>query len=240
MTLASGWIAFALAGIGSGPASEPGPAPMISYTVKVVETEGLCWRESVQKSLKPVTRQGAATVWTVPADPIAKVVDEIAATRPGALTQSPKVTTASGLPARMSWRHNRELVTQVVWKGEQAVGKATPEVLRTGWHTTMIGRKLDQGILVRIVIEDTSIRAVHHLNASLEAPCNADGRHEPGDCCVKAVYVMKNQAVERVDIEVPEFASQEVAGEWLIPRGEVLLVSFGAYTVADQDGRAVV
>ena len=29
-------------------------------------------------------------------------------------------------------------------------------------------------------------------------------------------------------------------GEWLIPRGEALLVSFGAHTVADKDGKAVV
>ena len=28
----------------------------------------------------------------------------------------------------------------------------------------MIGRELDQGILVQIVLEDTQIRAVHHVN----------------------------------------------------------------------------
>ena len=29
------------------PTSGPGPAPMITYTVKVMETEGIGWRESV-------------------------------------------------------------------------------------------------------------------------------------------------------------------------------------------------
>ena len=41
-------------------------------------------------------------------------------------------------------------------------------------------------------------------------------------------------------LDVPEIDTQEVLGEWLVPHGEVLLVSFGAHTVADEDGMAVV
>jgi hypothetical protein len=43
-----------------------------------------------------------------------------------------------------------------------------------------------------------------------------------------------------VAIEIPEIGTQEVLGEWLIPHGEFLLVSFGAHTVADEQGKAVV
>ena len=50
----------------------------------------------------------------------------------------------------------------------------------------------------------------------------------------------KDAEVGTVSVDVPEIGSQEVAGEWLIPNGECLLVSFGAYTVADKDGKAVV
>ena len=46
--------------------------------------------------------------------------------------------------------------------------------------------------------------------------------------------------MQKVTFDVPEIDTHEVLGEWLIPRGEALLVSFGAYTVADQDGMAVV
>ena len=49
-----------------------------------------------------------------------------------------------------------------------------------------------------------------------------------------------DDAARKVAVEVPEIGSQEVLGEWLIPKGEVLLVSFGAYTVADSSGKAVV
>ena len=38
-----------------------------------------------------------------------------------------------------------------------------PEDVRVGWHTTLIGRKLDQGILVKMVLEDTDIRRVHQV-----------------------------------------------------------------------------
>ena len=38
----------------------------------------------------------------------------------------------------------------------------------------------------------------------------------------------------------PRSIPRKLLGEWLVPRGEVLLVSFGAHTVADKDGMAVV
>jgi hypothetical protein len=43
-----------------------------------------------------------------------------------------------------------------------------------------------------------------------------------------------------VKIEVPELNRCEVAGEWLIPNDGALLVSLGAFTVSDQDGKATV
>ena len=50
----------------------------------------------------------------------------------------------------------------------------------------------------------------------------------------------KDDDVQKVVLDVPEIDTQEVLGEWLVPRGEVLLVSFGAHTVAGKDGMAVV
>ena len=68
-------------------------------------------------------------------------------------------------------------------------------------------------------------------------------RHSPGD--VDHCPTFKQLAVERARLnhrvlELPEIASQEVLGEWLIPNGECLLVSFGPHTEADKDGKAVV
>ena len=44
----------------------------------------------------------------------------------------------------------------------------------------------------------------------------------------------------RYFVEVPEIGSQEIAGEWLIPKDGILLVSFGPHTIADKDGKAVI
>ena len=43
-----------------------------------------------------------------------------------------------------------------------------------------------------------------------------------------------------VQVQVPEIGRAEIAGEWLIPRDEILLVGLGPHTVADKDGKAVV
>ncbi len=62
-------------------------------------------------------------------------------------------------------------------------------------------------------------------------------------CCTSsatATTCAKADESHAVAIEVPEIASQEVAGEWLIPKDGILLVGFGPHTVAGKDGKAVI
>jgi hypothetical protein len=275
MGVALGWVAFALAGVAAAP--HPGPqTEQITYTVRYVEAEGLGWRGAVFTRLKPVCRQAAATVWTVPQDATTRLLKQVTKNPAGTILQAPKVTAFSGAAASIHSRSNRKLVTQVAWKGDDQAPEAATEDVRVGWHTTMVGRKLDQGILVQIVLEDTQIRAVHQLNfpGSGEPKCSAaqtstvvespvvfkgtgkaagtyahtyqwnvkksqvneEKCNGQETCC----QMEKDQDVHKVSVDVPEIGSQEVAGEWLIPHGEYLLVSFGAYTVADKDGKAIV
>ena len=64
------------------------------------------------------------------------------------------------------------------------------------------------------------------------------------DCCSTTATLLLvlqgRRGGERSRVEVPEIGSQEIAGEWLIPKDGILLVSFGPHTVADKDGKAVV
>ena len=46
MGVALGWVAFALAGVASAPSAEHAKA-QITYTVRMVETDGVGWREKV-------------------------------------------------------------------------------------------------------------------------------------------------------------------------------------------------
>ncbi|MFI5457025.1 MAG: hypothetical protein ACHRXM_16390 [Isosphaerales bacterium] len=280
MGFALGWIAVALAGVGAAPPAERWQE-QIRYTVRVVEAEGVGWREAVFTRLKPVTRQGAATVWTLSHDATKRLVDEICKNPAAHVLQAPKVTAFGGATATFFCRRNEQLITQVGWNGDEAAPEGASEAVRVGWHTTMVGRKLDQGILVKLVFEDTEIRAIHRvkLNRSSEPECSSStksGGSEPQvfkdalaeaedairitrfhsrlvnlacaeetctetqACCQSVESGDQDHGVRKVAIEIPEIGSQEVLGEWLIPRGESLLVSFGVHTVAGKNGKAVV
>ena len=230
--------------------------------------------------LKPVARQGAATVWTLPRSAAKSLIAEVARNSTAAVVQGPRVTALSGVPATIQVRQNRKFVTQVAWNGDESTSQGSPEDVRVGWHTTMVGRKLDQGILVQIVFEDTEIRGVHQVK--LPAPADRKKVSSAGDmlrmsgegkitgatplafdkspfevsestkcdvqdtaCCNEAgstesVALCGGSTDGRVAFELPEIANQEVLGEWLIPNGDCLLVSFGPHTAADTDGKAVV
>jgi len=279
MGFALGWIAVTLTGMAGATPKEAGGAP-ISYTVQMVETQGLGWREGVMAHLKPVTRQGATTVWTMPLHVMARLVKEAQNDPNCCVIQGPRVTAFSGAPATVQCRANLELITQVSWKGDEIAAEGAPEKVRLGWHTTFVGRKLDQGVLIKLVFEDTHIRAVHQVKFSrssesccsqspqpagsetqvfqgagkvfafvaiplagkspFDSPDSKDGCMDAEACCQAPKSGQHDVAVRTVALEVPEIGSQEVAGEWLIPNGEFLLLSFGVYTVADKDGKAVV
>jgi hypothetical protein len=273
-----GWIAVTFTAMAGASPKEAGAAP-ITYAVRMVETQGMGWREGVMAHLKPVTRQGAATVWTMPQHVMTQLVKEAMKDPVCRLTQAPRVTAFAGVPATIQCRANRELVTRVSWNWDESGPQAAPEKVRLGWHTTFVGRRIDQGVLVKLVFEDTHIRAVHRVKlGASHAPCCSASQSsvaavsephgfegvvkagklvalpptgtspfevpdakrrcmESDGCCQSA----KDDALLRtVAIDVPEIGGQEVAGEWLIPSGEFLLLSFGAYTVADTDGRAIV
>jgi hypothetical protein len=270
-------MALALAAVSAAPESGRGGVP-IKYTVRFVEAEGLGWRDAVFTRLTPVTRQGAATVWTAPAD-VAKRLVAHTTKSPGAhLLQAPAVTAWSGAPAHIATRSNRRLVTQVAWNGDEHAAEPRPETVRTGSATTLIGRKLDQGVLVQMVIEDAQILAVHRVplggsNATatpgfanaVHGACQAgEGlaahrtstgstiglvQKATGDasaatgCCSDAASCTacpSDANIKKVAVEVPEIGSQEIAGEWLIPKDGILLVSFGPHTVADGQGKAII
>jgi hypothetical protein len=276
MGVALGWIAVTLAGMAGSAPKEAAGAP-ISYTVQMVDTQGMGWREGVMAHLKPVTRQGATTVWTMPLQVMTSLVKEAQKDPACHVIAAPRVTAFSGVPATIQCRANRDLITRVSWNGDEIAPEGASEKVRLGWHTTFVGRQLDQGVLVKLVFEDAHIRAVHHvkLNRSsascssqspqatgsdsqvfagsgkvfkfvaipvagkspFDVPDSKDGCMDAEGCCASGD---QDASVRTVALEVPEIGSQEVAGEWLIPKGEFLLLSFGAYTVADQDGKAVV
>jgi hypothetical protein len=68
------------------------------------------------------------------------------------------------------------------------------------------------------------------------AACSADDADNASECHGTEA----GNATTSAQVQIPEIGREAVAGEWLIPHGEVLVVSFGPHTIADKDGKAVV
>ena len=157
MGMSLGWIAVALAGLAAEPKAGSENVP-IQYTVRFVETEGMGWREAVFSRLTPVTRQGAATVWTAPEHVKERILQQALGQNPTArIMQTPMIKAWNGAPVHFSIRSDRRLVTRVSWDGNDRPTEGKPESVRTGPVGTMTGRKMDQGVLVQLVLEDTEV-----------------------------------------------------------------------------------
>jgi hypothetical protein len=223
MGVALGWIAMALAGMADAPRAERSPTE-IGYTVRFVETEGLGWREAVFARLTPVTRQGAATVWTAPRSVRQRLIEHALKEPAAHVLQAPRVTGQTGAPVHVSVRANRQLVTQVAWDGEDRAATGKPETVRTGSVATMAGRKLDQGILVQLVLEDTAIRAVHRvsLGRSAEpksAPMTRKAAYQAGACseapaCCQAATCQKASAPAPASAAGYCLTPREISSPW--------------------------
>lgn len=325
MGITMGWLAVVLVGLAGAPLAKPA-GPDIVYQYRIVEMHGLQWRAQAGAALKPVTSHGAVSVWTAPAS-FLKLLP--AGTAKETLS-APRVTAATMAPAHVTTRKNQALVTQAAWVNEAKDLQIKYENVRSGMAATVAGRKLDQGVLVQLVIEDTDIRSVHNVNVTrpTEATfkqhpsqptdcCVSQASHDtkPGACCATqgaqvgaaarngcdsvCPFTFTQLAAERTaahracdsacpasghprttdseakqaawtsaaradccaddeenasechgtqaakatastQVQIPEIGREAVAGEWLIPHGEVLVVSFGPHTVADKDGKAVV
>jgi hypothetical protein len=259
-------IALAMFALADNPRSERAEVA-ITYTVRILEMEGVEWRQAVFARLTPVTRQGPATVWTATRDVRERLIQNRCKDGATHILQAPRIIARTGVPAHMSIRSNRQFVSQVAWNGEDSAPSAKPEKVRTGCLATMTGRKIDQGILIQLVLEDCQIRAVHRVSlgrasspgaspGAREACCEAERKSDvcqvelnlewsgrsPSTACAKDASVTKAKAgdIRTVDLEIPEIGGHEIAGEWLIPNDGILLVSFGPHTAANEDGKAVV
>ena len=113
MAITLGWVALLLAGAtGAAPVEEN--AVPISYTVRMVEADGVQWRASVISHLKPVSRQGSATVWALPKGASKSLILAISRDASGAAAPGSRVTALSGAPATIESCENRTFITQAV------------------------------------------------------------------------------------------------------------------------------
>jgi hypothetical protein len=201
-------------------------APRVSYDVKFLEMSGLEWRSGLYLRLEPVSRQGAATVWTASSDVVPLLVQCAKS-----CTNAPSQCADADAQAVFFDRSARKVVTEVKRAADGPVNHASyvgyapkVELEPEGVSTSISGRSLDQGVLAKVAMIDRQILAVHPLVVSEARESSTGSKAEKMS----------------VTLEVPEITGCEVAGEWLIPNDGVLVVSFGAHTTAEKDGKAKV
>ncbi len=241
------------------PADSPRQAeagPRIAYRFQTVAVEGLSWRDV---GLKPVAQHGSISVWTAPDDFLDRVAGSASKVDEATEAEGP-----AGAPVHVSARTPRDFVTRVVWRGKSKAPRRVVEQVREGLTATVAGRRIDQGVLARIVVEDVDVRAVHVRAvasgpSALKPAVVTTKRGEGGSVTVTVTAAMNGEAdadppaapaapadesseckTQEGAVQIPEVGRAAAAGEWLIPEGEVLIVGFGPHTVADEAGRAVV
>ena len=226
MGIASGLLALTLLGADGTPGPE---TAQIKYQFRLLEMDGLDWRKAVYTQLQPVARQGGVTVWTAGGDVVKPLV--AGASR---VIQAPQVTASATSPVvHVNQHSNLRYVAQLIRhadgpKDHASVLAYEPKVdgVREGFSASLTGRKLDQGVLVQLVLDESRCTTMHSVSL-------AEAFEPRGDSPAK-----KGKLVSM--LQVPETSHTEVAGEWLIPTDGALVMSLGVYTVSDAKEKAAV
>lgn len=200
MGVSLGWLAVALAASGPGAAPHEG-GPQITYRFRTVEVRGLGWREA---GLKPVAQHNSVGVWTAPDD----FLDRIAGASPE--VGSPTEVVGDGRkPVHVTTRKPQDFVTRVVWKGKGKAPKPVVESVREGLTATVVGRRLDQGVLAQVVVEDVDVRAVHTISPARDAVKRASAEVAAPQCPFEALKA-KAKAEGNASVTVTVTATMDV------------------------------
>lgn len=260
MSFAAALLAMAIGG--TTPPQAASPDSPIRFQIRVLELKGLSWRTEFHHDLRPVTRQGNASVWTVDRESAAKLV-QVA----GGVLQGPTIAAASEARATVSQEKAVHFVGAVrrVSDGPPFEGTHVafhPEIDRVdvGLKVDVRGRKLDQGVLSNVTLHDRRVIAVHTVAAH-------DGVHQkPGNVCCSSTEIeisLESPMLERAakklagslgltaskpcevttitgQYQVPEVVESRVEGEWLIPADGCLAIGLGVHTTTGEKGEAVV
>ena len=245
MAMGSGLLALAMLLAADGPSCPPDGAT--TFQVRVLTMDGLDWRTSSYSRLQPVARQGTSTIWTA---------DRSLAT---ALAERARSTSFSGKvvstdDVTLTRTETINYVAAVDRYADGPINQSSaiafmpkPERLDERFAVKLCGRKLDQGILTQVALEETHIDVIHGVPQT-ESLMPSHDQDDPGNDRGRAGHRQRGDGADprestqsiTCSVQVPEISQAKVSGEWLIPNNGVLLVSLGVKTVADDQGKAVV
>ncbi len=220
MNMTAGLLALLMLGAPDGP-PESAEVP-VGYQIKVLEMKGLEWRGDLHDKLTPVARQGGATIWTASRDLLPLLTKES-----GQVVYSPKAATGQEVPAQIRNQLQRAIVANLKRVADGPFGQATrlsyqPEIdhVRESFSIAVRCRKLDQGVLARVVIDETRLASLYTYTIHESVRKGPDTEGKPAEITAQ--------------VHVPEIVSGKVDGEWLIPNDGILLIGLGVHTTASE------
>ena len=247
MAMGSGLLALAMAMVAAdGPACPP--VETTTYNVRVLTMDGLDWRTSSYTRLQPVAHQGTSTIWTADRALAASLADRAKGSSPchtimavgeAALTKVDAVNYIAAMDRVADGPMNQSSAIAFMPR---------PEQLEERFSIKVSGRKIDQGVLTKIALEETHVDVIHDVPQSetLVPPAARSSKNasefgqEVRDVILTAIPTIPQATSITSSVQIPEVTQARVEGEWLIPNDGVLLVSLGVKTAADDKGMAVV
>jgi hypothetical protein len=247
MAMGSGLLALTMAMVAADGPSCP-PVETTTYQVRVLTLDGLDWRTSSYTRLQPVAHQGTSMIWTADRALAASLADR-------AKGASPCHTIMAVGEAVMTKAENVNYIASMDRVADGPVNQSSaiafmprPEQVEERFSIKVAGRKLDQGVLTRITLEETHIDVIHGVpqTETLVPPAAKSSKNaaelgrEVRDVILTAIPTIPQATSVTSSVQIPEVTRASVTGEWLIPNDGVLIVSLGVKTAADDKGMAVV
>jgi hypothetical protein len=245
MVMGSGLLALAMVAA-DGPSCPP--VETATYQVRILTLDGLDWRTSSYPRLQRVAYQGTSTIWTSDRALAASLADRAKGDSPCHTIMA--VGEASMMKAdAVNYIAAMDRVADGPMNQSSAIAfMPRPEKLEERFFIRVAGRKLDQGVLTKIEIEETHVDIIHDVPQSetLVPPASKSAKNvtELGRDVLNVILSATSDVPQATaitsSVQIPEISQASVSGEWLIPNDGVLLVSLGVKTAADDKGKAVV
>ena len=260
MAIATSLVALALLGTDPAPALAPAPAMVpdaalvalengdqISCQMQMTTVDGLGWRSAAYSRLNSVGQKGACMIWT--ADRSLKRFMEESGDGKFQSAKAPKVTSFRDATAKVTQRGPFQYIGDGERVADGPINQATqvafcPKVatIEVGFTSEHSARRLDQGVLAKVKVAETHVGTVHRIALSEYIhPAQEDASTALTEVGRKLfqTFIKGDATSISVPVMVPEVASAEVEGEWLVPNDSILIVSLGIDTTINPDGKPV-
>ncbi len=253
MGMATSLVALALLG------SDPIPTPtipalpvesreMITCQMQMTTVGGLAWRTAAYSRLTSIGQKGSSTIWI--ADRAFKADITGGNDAQFQTVEAPKITTFNDATGTVMNRGPFQYIGDVERVADGPINQATKLAFSPKGASVEIGftsqftvRRLDQGVLAQIKVAETHISAMHRVGVSefIYPPQEeASTALTPAGKQVFQHFIKADAATVSAPLMLPEVASSEVEGEWLVPNDAILIISMGIDTVTAADGKSVV